>query len=203
MPQQSGPNVMAASKDADAPLEGTAREGWNAVISVYQDGFRRAIRELRKLGPVERSPYHNVLVMTARDPADLLETIERRCEADPALCDAISRVAPAMRTFEFHSAAEFLAEARKAVIGWLPELAGRSFHIRLHRRGLKHDLNSADAERELGGILIDALKAAGTPGSLSFSDPDAVIAIDTLGERAGVGLWTRQDLARHRLLRPD
>jgi hypothetical protein len=41
---------------------------WNVVISVYQDGFRRALHALREFGPVERSPYHNVLVMKVEDP---------------------------------------------------------------------------------------------------------------------------------------
>jgi len=30
-----------------------------------------------------------------------------------------------------------------------------------------------------------------------------VIAIDTVDDRAGIGLWTREDLTRHHLLRPD
>jgi hypothetical protein len=41
------------------------------------------------------------------------------------------------------------------------------------------------------------------PGRIAFTDPDAVVAIDTIDDRAGVSLWTRDDLARHRLLRPD
>ena len=47
---------------------------WNVVISVYQDGFRRALRALREFGPVERSPYHNVLVMRVEDPTALLDS---------------------------------------------------------------------------------------------------------------------------------
>jgi len=43
---------------------------------------------------------------------------------------------------------------------------------------------------------------AGQLGKVSFTDPDAVIAIDTVDDRAGMALWTREDLARHRLLRP-
>jgi hypothetical protein len=55
----------------------------------------------------------------------------------------------------------------------------------------------------LDDALLDALKVAGTPGSISFSNPDAVIVIDTVDERAGVAFWDRHDLARYRLLRPD
>ncbi len=74
---------------------------WNVVISVYQDGFRRALRALKEYGSVERSPYYNVLVMRVKDPTALLQTIERKTETNTALYDAISRVAPAMRTVDF------------------------------------------------------------------------------------------------------
>ena len=176
---------------------------WNVISTIFQDGFRHAMRALHKLGPVERSPYHNVLLMAAEDPIALLDAIERRTEIDPALYDAISRMAPAERSFEFHSTEDFLAHAKQIAMEWLPHLAGRSFHVRLHRRGSKQSLRSPDAERNLGEALLEALKEAGTPATLSFSDPDFVIAIDTVDDRAGIGIWTREDLTRYHLLRPD
>lgn len=176
---------------------------WNVVISIYQYGFKRAVRALQELGRVDRSPYHNVLVMAADDPFALLAAIEQKTERDPALYDAISRVAPALRCFEFHSAEEFRQAATSIVMEWLPRLHGKSFHVRLHRRGLKHDLRSPEIERFLDEALLAALAQAGAPGCVSFSDPDMVIAIDTIDERAGVALWSRDDIAQHRLLRPD
>jgi tRNA(Ser,Leu) C12 N-acetylase TAN1 len=158
---------------------------------------------LEKLGPTERSPYYNVFAMKVDDPDALLEAVERRTEESPALYDAIARVAPAHRSFEFQSAEEFEGKARSIVLEWLPRLAGRSFHVRFHRRGPRHALRSPDIERHLDDALLDALREAGTPGKLSFSDPDAVIVIDTIDDRAGISLWSREDLARHRLLRPD
>ena len=176
---------------------------WNVVISVYQDGFRRALRALKEFGPVERSPYHNVLLMRVKDPTALLEAVEQRTEKNTALYDAISRVAPAMRTVEFHSVEEFRERLKPILLEWLPRLSGNSFHVRLHRRGDRHDLRTPDAERLFDDLLLDATAAAGAPCKISFTDPDAVIAIDTVDDRAGIGLWTREDLARHRLLRPD
>jgi len=41
-------------------------EDWNVIVSVYQDGFRRAVRALQAHGTIDRSPYHNVLVMAGR-----------------------------------------------------------------------------------------------------------------------------------------
>lgn len=176
---------------------------WNVVVSIYQDGFRRALRALKEFGPAERSPYHNVIVMRVDDPIALLEAVERKTEESTALYDAISRLAPAMRTVEFHSAEEFTEKLKPVLLDWALRLGGSSFHVRLHRRGDLHDLRTPDAERLFDDVLVDATAAAGAPGKISFTDPDAVIAIDTVDDRAGVGLWTRDDLAHHRLLRPD
>jgi tRNA(Ser,Leu) C12 N-acetylase TAN1 len=176
---------------------------WNIVISVYQDGFRRALRALRDFGPIVRSPYHNVLVMKAEDPVALLASIEKRTEEKPPLYDAISRVAPSTRNFDFQSAEEFVEKTKSIMAEWAPNLTGRSFHVRLHRRGSKHDLGTQDAEHLFDDAILDATTKAGMPGKVTFTDPDAVIAIDTIDDRAGLALWTREDLARHRLLRPD
>jgi len=111
---------------------------WNAVVTIYQDGYRRALHALRNFGSVERSGYYNVLVMIAEDPMALLEAIERRTEESPALYDAISRVAPAMRSFEFHSEEEFKDKGKSILLEWSPRLVGRSFHVRVHRRGGSH-----------------------------------------------------------------
>lgn len=176
---------------------------WNVIITVFQDGFREALRALRRWGEVEHGHFHNVLAMKVDDPMALLAAIEEQIKVEPALFDAISRVSPAMRSFEFHSAEEFKDKAKAAVLEWLPKLAGRSFHIRLHRRGFKHQLASPEAESRLGEALLDALAKQGTPGSISLCDPDVVISIETFDHRAGLAIFNREDLAHHPLLRPD
>lgn len=176
---------------------------WNVVVSIFQDGYSRALRALQKLGLAERSPYHNVMVMKVDDPVVLLEAIEKRTEESPALYDAISRVAPAMQSFDFLSEEEFVEKAKAIFREWLPRLAGRSFHVRLRRRGTKHDLQTQEAERLFNAAIVDAATRAGTPSKILFADPDVVIAIDTVDNRAGLGLWTREELARYHVLRPD
>lgn len=178
-------------------------QDWNVVVSVYQDGFRRALRGLRDLGPISRSAYHNVLVMKADDPAAALAAIEQRTLANTALYDALSRVAPSTRCFDFQSSDEFMQNATSILLQWAPDLAGRSFHVRLHRRGGRHELHAQDVERALDAAILEATQKAGQPGKVSFTDPDAVIAIDTIDRRAGLALWKREDLARYHLLRPD
>ena len=92
----------------------------------------------------------------------------------------------------------------KAVLGeWLPQLRSHTFHVRLHRRGMNDPRSSSELEQSLGEALLDGLEQQGTAGTISFSNPDAVIAIDTVDDRAGLALWTREDLSRYKMLRPD
>ena len=176
---------------------------WNLVVTIFQDGFRRALRALRVLGAIERTPYHNVFAMKIDDPVKVLEAIESKKQESTALYDAISRVSPAVFSFDFQSAEEFFEKTKTLLVEWSPRLAGRSFHVRLHRRGPKYDLGIQETEHSLNEVVLDATMRFGTPGRLSFTNPGAVIAIDTIDDRAEVALWTSDDLSRRRLLRPD
>ena len=169
----------------------------------FREDFKRAVRALRELGRVERSPYHNVLVMAVESPLDLLDAIERRSADDPALYDAISRVAPASRCFDFKTAQEFCERAKEIALEWLSRLANQAFHVRVHGRGLGRYLHTQNAERIIDDAVLAALEKQDVPGLVLFNDPDAVIAIDSIDDRAGLALWTRDDLKRHPLLRPD
>lgn len=176
---------------------------WNTIITIYQQGFGRAIRALQKIGPTERTPYYNVLAMRVDDPIAALEAIERLTEERPALYDAISRVAPARDMFEFQSPEEFTDHAKSCLLGLLSELNGHSFHVRVHRRGSKLDLQTQEAERFFDDFVVAATAKSGTPARIAFAEPDAIVVIDTIDGRAGISMWSRADLARHRLLRPD
>jgi tRNA(Ser,Leu) C12 N-acetylase TAN1 len=176
---------------------------WNVVISVREDGYTRARQLLQRYGPVYHTDYYNVLVMKVDDIPRLLEELRARVGEDPSILAAVARVLPAVRCFDFRSHDDFEARAREAALAWVPELAHKSFHVRLHRRGLKEQLPRPEEERSLDQALLEALERAGTPGRISFEDPDAILAVETVGHRAGLGLWTREDLGRYPFLRPD
>jgi tRNA(Ser,Leu) C12 N-acetylase TAN1 len=176
---------------------------WNVVVTIYQDGFRRVMHALRDLGTLERTRYHNVLVAKADHPLMFLERVEEKTRRDPQLYDSISRVAPAMCCFIFRSREEFDNQAKSVIVEWAPKLKGRTFHVRLHRRGIDDPRSSADVERNLGEVALDALREESASATVEFDNPDAVIAIDVVDNRAGLGLWTREELSRYRMLRPD
>jgi tRNA(Ser,Leu) C12 N-acetylase TAN1 len=64
-------------------------------------------------------------------------------------------------------------------------------------------LSSQAEERYLDVSILEQLCELGHPGRLDFQDPDYVIDIETVGERAGMSLWSRDDLKRFSLLRVD
>jgi tRNA(Ser,Leu) C12 N-acetylase TAN1 len=177
--------------------------GWNVVACVYDGAFGRARRILRRFGYVRPTGFRNVLLLEVTGTEDFLARFARLAEEDPDVLAAISRIVPAHHTFHFDLPEEFEERAREIALGWVPELAGLSFHVRLHRRGLKGRMQSPEEERFLDAALLEALAAAGTPGSITFEDPDAIISIETAGNWAGMSLWTREDLERYPFLKLD
>ena len=175
---------------------------WNVLVTAREGGFARARRLLAGLGQVAETRYYNVLLARVADPRGLPGRLAELAAAHPESLSCVARVAPADRTFTFQTAEEFLARARDAVLALAPSLAGRSFHVRVHRRGFRGALHSHEAERALAGAILETLEAAGRPGRVALEDSDAVVAVETIGSQAGVALWTREDLARWALLRP-
>jgi len=173
---------------------------WNVVITVYDDGYNQARKILEGYGKVVRTEYFNILLMQVPDPRQLLETLQEEAHRDPESMKSLARVMPVVQTFTFQTAEEFEGKARKAVWNWLPELCGKCFHLRMHRRGFKGKLSSMDEERFLDTYLLEALEMAGSEGEITFDDPDAILALETVGPRAGLSLWTREELERYPLL---
>jgi tRNA(Ser,Leu) C12 N-acetylase TAN1 len=178
-------------------------EDWNVVVSVHRDHYRRACAVLGALGEVAQTDYYNVLVMRVDDREDFLKRLSAMVTAAPEFLEVAARIMPASETFTFRSAAEFEAKAKETVCAWLPCLIGQSFHVRMHRRGFKEQMSSHVEERFLDEALLHALEQAGTPGHIDFTDPDLIIDVETVGQRAGLSLWTRDDLLRYPFLKVD
>ena len=173
---------------------------WNVVVTTHRGQFGRALEQLQQLGPVGQTDYYNVLVMKVENVERFLEQLEKELRKQPDFARVVAHIRPARYTFEFQTPAEFESRAREIVLGWVSDLASKSFHVRMHRRGFKGRLSSPDEEMFLDYALLEALADAGTHGRLSFDDPDAVVAVDTVSNRAGIALWTRDELQRYTFL---
>lgn len=174
---------------------------WNVVVSVNEHGFRKAFDVLREFGEVKRTDFLNVLVMQTDDLQNLLETLRDKLMKDNEYLFFLSRLIPVTETFSFQTPEEFENKSKKAVLTWVPVLGGRTFHVRMRRRGFKGKLSSLSEEQFLDNILLEALDAAGAPGRITFDDPDAIIAVETIANRAGLSLWTREQMQRYPFIR--
>jgi tRNA(Ser,Leu) C12 N-acetylase TAN1 len=173
---------------------------WNVLLTLAEPTFRIARKLLARWGTLRRTKYFNVTVMAVADPVSFLHEFNAAVEQSPGILNAMSHVAPFEHLFEFDDAAEFETKAREIALNYVPLLIGKSFHVRLHRRGLKGTISTPTEERFLDETLLGALAAAGSPGRISFEDPDFVLLIETVAQRGGLALWTREELKRYPFL---
>ncbi|MGD8594004.1 MAG: THUMP domain-containing protein [Gammaproteobacteria bacterium] len=174
---------------------------WNVVVTIQQGKFPEAIQFLETIGRVSKTNYYNVLVMKVNDVEQFLVDLDKEIKAVPALVSIISRVLPATVNFDFQMPAEFEAQITQAVEAWVPQLAGSSFHVRMHRRGFRGRLSSQNEEQLFDHFIKEKLVEHGAVGTIDFDNPDFIIDIETVGQRAGVTLWTREQRLRYSFLK--
>lgn len=176
-------------------------EDWNVVVTANEGGFKQACELLAPFGRVKATSYFNVLTLRVDDTGTFLDELERRLAAAAEAGDCIARIMPVTQNFAFQSPEEFEAKAVAAIEPWLARFAGCRFHVRLHRRGFKGRMTSPVEERFLDHHIIGRLQAEGRDAEVDFDDPDLILAVETVDQRAGLALWTRDELQRHPLLK--
>jgi hypothetical protein len=176
---------------------------WNVLATVRDSHFRQAVALLRKFGEVEKTHYYDVLVMRVTNVTEFMGQLRHWIAEHPADLELLGHVAPCSEGFNFGTPADFEEKARETVRKFVPALAGKSFHVRMHRRGFKGRMHATQEEQLLSDCLLQALQDLGWPGEITFDDPDCVLAVETADTRAGMALWTREDLKRFPFLRID
>lgn len=175
---------------------------WDVLVTSREGGQRRLRRALGRLGRLRRCDFKNVLIARVENVEAFLEGVAQRLADRPLIAEWLGKILPIECTFAVEPAA-FVGHAQAESARFLDRLAGRSFHVRVERRGHKGVLNTHDIERALGEHVYEALVARGTPGSVTFRDPDVVLVVEVLGPMAGMGLVTRELHARFPFVRID
>ena len=175
----------------------------NVVINLHEHGFRRAFKILQGLGAVSTTDFFNVLLVEVTNIPRFLETLKTWVLEDPSLLKILARVVPVTSTFIFQSPAEFETKAKEVILQWVPELAGKSFHVRMYRRGFKKRISSPEEERFLDRVILEATEQAGNPARITFDNPDAIVVVETVGQWAGLSCWSSLDRQRYPFLRID
>lgn len=167
---------------------------WNVLVKVKEHSFSPAYLQLEKLGKVYQSDFENLLLIKVPDIPQFLTSFNQKLEENSNLIDLFARIVPVTNTFNFQSAKEFESKAKKIVLDWTQILAGKKFYVRMHRIGYKDRIDRHEEETFLDLVILQQLEKIGNPGRIGGIDPDVIIAVETVTERAGLACWTRQDL---------
>ncbi|MCC6848879.1 MAG: hypothetical protein IT294_10295 [Deltaproteobacteria bacterium] len=171
-----------------------ARLDWNLVVTAHGGRRHDLVRAVRPIVQLRRAGYSEVLVGRSGDVDACLAALAERLEADPVLAtEVLARVVPVERTRAL--AADVGAQLVAESASFVDALVGRSFHVRVERRGHRRVLRSDDLERRLGGALAAALEARGHAPAVTFEDPDVIVAVELIGDVLGLGLVTRAQRA--------
>lgn len=176
---------------------------WNVVVTIAEGRYRQALDLLARYGQVQRSDFYNVLTLRTDDVPGFLEGLHQAMDADPQVQGLIGKAIPASQVFTFQSPEEFQTKAREIMTRLAPEVAGQGFHVRMHRRGFKGRLSTMEVEQLLDGLLVELTEQMGQPARVTFSDPQVVVAVETVGTRAGVSAWQREQRRKYPFLRLD
>jgi tRNA(Ser,Leu) C12 N-acetylase TAN1 len=166
---------------------------WNVVVTTHDQGYRQAQRALRKIGSVYRTALHNVLVMHVDDPRTFLDDVDALARRMPDFAEVFSHVHAFERCFDFTTTADFERCSREVAKDWAPRLAGKTFHVRMHRRGPRNGWSGVTEAGLIADEVLGALRAGGASAQVRFDDPDAVILVETVDGRAGMTIVTRDE----------
>jgi tRNA(Ser,Leu) C12 N-acetylase TAN1 len=165
---------------------------WNVVVTVTAGSGHehRVLDALRTFGDFRATSFRDVCLGRVADVGALLEAIRTAREAGKPWAAFVARVIPAEQVFSFTP--DTLAEQLKeAAAPFVARLADGSFFVRLERRGLQGKLPSPDIERAVGEHVHALAERAGLRMRTDFTDPDFVIAAETVGTQCGVALIPR------------
>ena len=202
-------DVHTLGECSTSPLsDPTGQEPFRSIVHVYYGSFREMAEkdpsfdleeELRET--IEHEVQHHLEdragIRDLRDEDDLFEAHARfraGMETPAGWYRRGEEVGPHLWAVDLDLFLE-LSLRRKE---W-EALRGKTFHVRLHRRGHRRELPTPAEER----FLDEATRATGAPGRIAFDDPDAVVAVETVGDRAGLPAWGREELRRSPFLHTD
>ena len=174
---------------------------WNVVVSLKGHGIKTVTKYFSEYGKVQLTDYYNVMVMQVEDVGHFMETVREHFTLHHQVFDYVGRIVPVTQCILFQSPDEFEQKAMEVVYQWVDNLAGKRFFIRIHRRGFRGRLSSQKEEHFLDDFIVEQLeKESIAPATIDFINPDWIIAIETVGQQAGLSLWSSQQLERYLFL---
>jgi tRNA(Ser,Leu) C12 N-acetylase TAN1 len=174
---------------------------WN-VLATSLEGQREALLgALRRLARFRRGGFPNVLVATVDDPLAFVDTLAEARAASTLIQTSLGKVIPIERTLRLDDPQRFVDVVSGALTECADRLVGRTFFVRVFRRGLRGAIDSTAVEGEIGGRLVAALTSRGDQPRVRFADADVAVVVETLRDEVGIALLPRALRTTHPFVR--
>jgi tRNA(Ser,Leu) C12 N-acetylase TAN1 len=167
-------------------------KNWNVIVTIVAGPGHesRLLGRLRRLGDFERTEFKYVCLGDIEDMAQFLELLRTARENGERWVIDLARAIPVEQTFSFTP--ETLTEQLKqAATPFVARMAEGTFYVRMERRGLLGQVMSQDVERQVGEHLQKLAEMAAKHLHVSFTDPDYIVAAETIGTQCGIALFDR------------
>lgn len=173
-------------------LDGTTdARPWNVLVTAQEGAARDLKRLLKRLGTFRSSGFRNVIIGQVAAVPEFCRALLAELERRPYAQAWLGKVLPVQRTFAV-DVGTFAENAESELSAVVDEIGPRSFHVRVERRGHKGVLSTRDLELRFGDYVWGKLEAHGICPTVSFRDPDVVVAIEIAGDVAGISLVFRE-----------
>jgi len=175
---------------------------WNVLVTSQEGYASELLRELKPHGRFRPSSFRNVLIGEVEDRTAFLDAVDDLCRQRPFVTTWLGKVLPIDDCFSFE-VDRFPEIAAEHLRPFADQVANRTFHVRVERRGHKRLLNTHQLEKQLGESVFAALEARGLSAKVKFDDPDIVLAVEILGDTAGIAAVSRELRSRYAFVKID
>ncbi|HSA62492.1 MAG TPA: THUMP domain-containing protein [Nitrospiraceae bacterium] len=177
--------VRTADKEEPESLR-----AWNVVVTAKDHEQRHLARLVKRLGDFWWTPFLGVLVGRVEDHEAFCDQLRRYEEDKPGFLHPLARLIPIDRTF-LVDIETLAARLGQAALTYADRIDNGSFYVRIERRGHAGAIHCQPLEQELDRRLMEHLQKQGAAPRIDFKDPDAIVAVELIGDEGGIGLITR------------
>lgn len=191
-----------SSSDTEAEQRESRSPRWNVVLTLRPTpgAMRELLDALHTFGEFHITPFHYVCAGWVKDTTTFLDALLEAQQAGRHWTRHIARVVPLGRTFDF--VPESLAgKLELALAGFAEQIDSGTCFVRVERRGLAEQLESTQLKLMVADQLFAAVEARGKALRTAFSDPDYIVAVETLDTQCGIALITRKMRERYPFVR--
>ncbi len=164
---------------------------WNVLVTAQEGSARDLKRLVKNYGVFRWSHFRNVLLGWVPEPSAFFSTLAEILERKPFVHNWLGKAVPIAVTLPV-CVDSFAQDVENQLSHLLEQLSGKSFYVRVERRGHKGQLHTHALEQQLGDYLWDQLQRRDHHPTVSFNDPDVVVIVEIAGQTAGIGVIPRR-----------